>query len=97
MSSNLLSKVNAVLSNPVIRTGIKVASPEVGLALEIVRTFSSTQRTRTANEVIKVIDQRLSEHLHMLGDQGISKGFRSELEIRVHELLGTLDAWDKVS
>jgi L-cysteine desulfidase len=100
MSNSVLARVDAVLSNPVIRTGLKVAAPEVALAVDALRALTGglfSKRQHAASEVIGVMDQRLAVYIQELAKKETSKSRKKELEVRIHELLGVLDAWDKVS
>lgn len=100
MSDSILSKVDAALSNPAVRTGLRMASPEAALALDALRALTGglfSKKTHAASEVLGVIDARLANYIRELARKGISKPRKEELEIRIHELLGVLDAWDKVS
>lgn len=100
MSANILSGVDAVLGNPAVRAGLRIASPEAALAVDVVRALASgliQKRGHAASEVVAVIDQRFAGYIRDLTQKGISEPRKRELEIRIHELLGVLDAWDKVS
>lgn len=92
--TDTLSNVQSVLSNPVLRQSLKIIAPEVSIALEIVNSLFLKQEP-IASDVLRIIDLRLADLLKQLT---ITKSelLRSELEIRIHELLGILNAWNKI-
>ena len=91
--TDVLSNVQAVLNNPLVKQGIRVASPEVALGLEIIEGLFA-KPMREASEVLKVIDKRLAELLKQLAESKSKLAIR-ELEVRIHELLEILNEWSK--
>jgi len=82
--------LNDVLNNPAIKTGLGllVASrPELGLALQLAMSLLNGWHEQAQ---IKAIDARAAEHLKRLTTHTISDLERSEIEIRLHELLTVL-------
>lgn len=92
--TDTLSNVQQVLSNPVLRQGLKIVAPEVSIALEIIDSLF-IESPPLASDVLKIIDLRLADLLKQLATKQ-SDLLRNELEIRIHELLGVLNAWNKI-
>lgn len=92
--TDTLSNVQDVLSNPVIRQGLKIVAPEIAIALEIVQGLFGKKKPQ-ASDVLKIIDARLADLIRQLATTK-SRLLRNELEIRIHELLGILNSWNKI-
>lgn len=100
MSSDVLSGIDSVLGNPLVRAGLRTVSPEAALAVDAIRLLAGgliRKRGHAASEVIAVMDQRFAGYIKELTKENTSAPRKRELEVRIHELLGVLDAWDKVS
>lgn len=94
--ADVLSSVNAILGSPAVRAGLKIAAPELTLAVDLARLVGATltrPRSRQARELVAAIDERVAEYIGKLADPTSSKAIKRELEIRTHELLGVLQAW----
>jgi len=98
--TDVLNNVQSVLNNPIVRQGLMIAAPEIALGIDLVVTitkglFGSRKHSPSALELITIIDKRLAELLQQLATTK-SRIMRSELEIRVHELLGILNSISKI-
>lgn len=98
--SDLFGKVNGVLSNPAVKTGLRLAGPQASLIAEGVQalmlTFASAKPTHKEADVLDLIDTRAAELIQELAETK-SRSRRSELEIRLHELLEIGQRWDRVT
>ncbi len=93
-----MDEVKKILSNPILRTGLKMAAPEVALGIDLAMLLFGSLGARKPSiaALLRVIDQRLAVILKELAETE-SRLRRSELEIRAHELLGLLNEWDKIN
>lgn len=96
-----MDEVQKVLNNPLVRNGLKVVAPEIGLGVDLAMTvvgglFGSRRRKPSAQQLLAVIDKQLAGILKDLATTE-SKHYRRECEIRAHALLGVLMEWDKIN
>jgi hypothetical protein len=99
-----MQEVQKLLSNPLIRYGLRAAAPEVAVGIELIMgtvgaIMGSKKRVPYAKHLLAlttVIDKRLAEVLEVLATTK-SKHRRREYEVRAHELLGILNEWEKIT
>ena len=96
-----MEAVTNLLSNPVIKQGLRMAAPEIALGVDLGVTivgslFRGRKKEKAAKRLLVVIDSELAKVLETLATTK-SKHMRKECEIRVHTLLGVLNEWDKIS
>jgi hypothetical protein len=89
-----MSDLSTALSNPAVQAGLGLlttARPDIGLALQVVTTLLQGWKEKSQiNVAIKAIDARAAEHVNRLATQKLHPVERSEIEIRLHELLTVL-------
>lgn len=96
-----MDAVKNVMSNPVVKQGLKIVAPElvlgVNLAVDLVGPlFRKKKKTPSATKLLAVIDKELAKVLETLGTTQ-SRGRQRECEIRAHTLLGVLNEWEKIT
>jgi len=95
-----MDEIQKLLNNPVIKNGLRIASPEIALGVEILSAVGSGlfqgKKTPKATELLAVIDKRLAKVLNDLATTE-SRYYRRECETRAHELLGILNEWEKLN
>lgn len=89
-----MSEILNILESPVLQTGVSIltkSNPEIGLLLDLFKTiFQGWQIKHDISVAVQAIDRRAAEHMKRLMVTTISPFERSELEIRLHELLTML-------
>jgi hypothetical protein len=90
----MLNEVKKILSNPIVKTGLRVVAPELVIGVDLALSvadglFKSKPSTET---LVSVVDKRLAEMLSEIATTE-SKHYRRECEIRAHELLFILNEW----
>ena len=89
-----MSNLNDVLTNPIFKTGLGLLAktqPEIGFALELASTLLQGWHDQAQiNATIIAIDVRAAEHIKRLATEKLHSFERSEIEIRLHELLTIL-------
>jgi hypothetical protein len=99
-----MEQVQRLLNNPLFKTGLRIAAPEVAVGVELLMStvgaiMGSKDRVPYAKHLLAlttVIDRRLAEVLEKLATTE-SKYRRREYEVRAHELLGILNEWEKIT
>ena len=91
-----MEEVKAILNNPIIKNGLRIAAPEIALGVEIISGLFSSKRTTSAEQLLAVIDKELARVLETLATTE-SKNHRRECEIRAHTILGLLNEWEKIT
>ena len=92
-----MQEIQKLLSNPLIRHGLKVVAPELAIGIDLVSSFfSATAWEPSVEDMLAVIDKRLAVILEGIATT-TSKRKRRRLEIRAHELLGILNEWEKIA
>lgn len=90
MKSDLLD----VLGNPALQEGLLIltrARPEIGLALQVVSSLiRGWSEKAELNAAVVAINSRAAEHVKRLALGGLSSFERTEVEVRLHELLSVL-------
>lgn len=92
-----MDEVQKLLNNPVLRQGLKIVAPEIGLGVDlVVGLFGAAKKEHSAKQLMSVIDKELAKVLEDLATTE-SRHYRRECEIRAHTLLGVLMEWDKIA
>lgn len=93
--------VRDILNDPVLRHSLKIVAPELTLGVELAvalvdKFLENRKKSQSAKALVNLIDNRLAKVLRDLATSD-SVHYRRECEIRAHELLGILNAWDKMT
>lgn len=92
--TDVLSSINSVLQDPAVQAGIGILGkfkPEIGLAIELVAAIARDWQTNSEiNAAIKILDERIAEHIRALTTSKMTDEEQFELEIRLHELLAVI-------
>ena len=99
-----MKEVQNILSNPLLKQGLKLVAPEIAIGIDLVVTaynalLGGEKRIPYAKHLLAlttVIDKRLAVLLEDLATTK-SKARRRRCEIRIHELLGILNEWEKIT
>lgn len=93
-----MDKVTALLKNPVVRTGLKIASPELAIGVEVALALVQSMQPRKPDitELLKIIDKKLASILEQLSEEQ-PLHYKRELEIRAHQLLEIIVEWNKIN
>jgi len=83
-----MSDLKNILSDPAIITLLSRTNPEIGIAIQLVSSLLNTlHKDKDVNEAIKLIDARAAIHVKRLITEDLGRFERTEIEVRLHELL----------
>lgn len=89
-----MSDLLNILESPVAQVGIGIlvkSNPEIGLALDLFKMLAQGWQMKHDIDVAsQAIDSMAAEHMRRLLSKDITPFERSEVEIRLHELLTVL-------
>ena len=90
------NKLSRLLADPIIKQGIAIASPQAALILGVLESLGGAfGKKPSARILLDIIDRRLASITTKLANEKTSDLHRKELEIRLHEILGILNEWEK--
>ena len=92
-----MDQVQKVLQNPAVKAGLRVASPQVAIFVEMivpaVSFIFNKRRKPKIDTLLNVIDEQLAETIDELSSTD-SRVLRRQLEIKAHTLLEILVKWN---
>jgi len=84
----------AILENPIVQDSVMVLTktrPEIGIVLQLaIAILKSIDEHHQMNVAIQAVDKMATEHIKQLIASDLSPTYRSEIEIRLHEVLTVL-------
>lgn len=93
-----MDKVAEILTNPTIRRGLAIASPQIAAGVELITIVGSSlfkKRRSSLKKLLRLLDEQLAEYIETLATTD-SKLLKAEMEIRIHTILHVMMEWDKI-